>query len=126
MSQPLQNEYYTLQSPYQQQPYIPPYQQQLNVAQTPPARPQQVQTAPQPKPQYQAPVSNNAYVPPPPPPPPSAPIQKPQLPQPVSQPVGPRNLNRGLKGSALRKLDHPTVPTCPACSQVIRYLRVKI
>ena len=28
---------------------------------------------------------------------------------------------RRLKGSALRKPDHPTVPTCSACNTVIRY-----
>lgn len=29
-------------------------------------------------------------------------------------------MNRGLKGSAIRKTDHPTIPNCSACGVVIR------
>ena len=94
--------YFNLQQPYQQQ-YVPP---------SPTVRPQQ-----QPATQFQ-PVNTQQ----------AAPIKPTSVQQPPPPPVnninsqlqGQRNLNRGLKGSALRKLDHPTVPTCSACNQIIR------
>ncbi len=110
------------------------------VYQQPPVHNYQPPPPPQSQPVYQSPSTPYFNVQPPyqqqyVPPPISARPQQQYVPQavpkptPVHAPPPPvnninnqvqRNLNRGLKGSALRKLDHPTIPTCSACNSIIR------
>ena len=107
--------------PYQQQQPAPYYQPQ-SYHQPPPVSPQY---QPQPAPQYQSQPAPHYQPQPAPQYQPVQPSYKPtapRVPAPVPSPAGPRNFNRGSKGSAVfNNANHgPSQPQCAACFQVIR------